>query len=175
MGEIGRFRSVLYFEAILFIILGLIAIAVPQFFTLGIELLVGALLAAAGIVQLVRLFQSSDAPGFWASLFSALLNLVLGGLLLFYPVAGIISLTYLLIFYFLLDGITKLYYSFQVKPREKWGWILFSGLLSLALAAIIFSGLPGTAVWVIGLLLGINMLFFGFAIFGLASNLPKVN
>lgn len=174
MGEIGRFRSVLYFEAFLFIILGLIAIAVPQVFTLGVELLVGALLLAAGIVQVIRLFQSSDAPGFWASLFSAILNLVIGGLLLFYPVVGIMSLTYLLIFYFILDGITKLYYSFQVKPRERWGWILFSGLLSLALAAIIFSGLPGTAVWVIGLLLGINMLFFGFAVAGLASSLPKL-
>lgn len=174
MGEIGRFRSVLYFEAILFIILGIIAIAVPQFFTLGIELLVGALLLAAGIIQFVRLFQSSDAPGFWASFFSAALNLILGGLLLFYPVAGVISLTYLLIFYFLVDGITKLYYSFQVKPRENWGWVLVSGLLSLILAGIIFSGLPGTAVWVIGLLLGINMLFFGVAIASLASSLPKL-
>lgn len=175
MGEVGRFRSVLYFEAVLFILLGLAAIAVPQFFTLGIELLIGALFLAAGIVQFIRLFQSSDAPGFWASFFSAALNLILGGLLLFYPVTGIISLTYLLILYFLIDGVTKLYYSFEVKPRENWGWILVSGLLSLILAGIIFSGLPGTAVWVLGLLVGINMLFFGIAIASLASSLPKVN
>lgn len=175
MGEVGRFRSVLYFEAVLFILLGLAAIAVPQFFTLGIELLIGTLFLAAGVVQFIRLFQSSDAPGFWASFFSAALNLILGGLLLFYPLTGIISLTYLLILYFLIDGVTKLYYSFEVKPRENWGWILVSGLLSLILAGIIFSGLPGTAVWVLGLLVGINMLFFGIAIASLASSLPKVN
>jgi uncharacterized membrane protein HdeD (DUF308 family) len=175
MGGISRFRSFLYFEAVLFVLLGAIAIAVPQFVTLGVELLVGALFVGAGVVQLFRLFDGQETLGFWAQLFSSLLNLVLGGLLLFYPVAGVMSLTYLLIFYFIVDGLTKLYYSFQVKPRTNWGWILVSGLLSLILAGIIFSGLPGTAVWVIGLLLGINMIFFGISLASLASALPKAS
>jgi uncharacterized membrane protein HdeD (DUF308 family) len=173
MGGISRFRSFLYFEAVLFVLLGAIAIAVPQFLTLGVEMLVGALFLAAGVVQLFRLFDGQESLGFWSQLFSAILNLVLGGLLLFYPGAGILSLTYLLILYFILDGLTKLYYSFQVKPRTNWGWILVSGLLSLVLAGIIFSGLPGTATWVIGLLLGINMIFFGISLASLASALPK--
>jgi uncharacterized membrane protein HdeD (DUF308 family) len=175
MGGISRFRSFLYFEAVLFVLLGAIAIAVPQFLTLGVEMLVGALFLAAGIVQLFRLFDGQESLGFWSQLFSAILNLVLGGLLLFYPGAGILSLTYLLILYFILDGLTKLYYSFQVKPRTNWGWILVSGLLSLVLAGIIFSGLPGTATWVIGLLLGINMIFFGISLATLASALPKAS
>ncbi len=174
MADFSRFRSVLYFEAFLFILLGCIAIAAPQFTTLGVEILVGALFGAAGIVQLIRLFQAKDAPGFWSSLFSAILNLVLGGLLLFYPIVGIVSLTYLLIVYFVLDGISKIYYGFQIKPREKWGWILFSGMLSIILAGLIFTGLPGSATWVIGLLLGINMLFFGIAVASFTAALPKV-
>ena len=175
MEGLSRFRSVLYFEAVLFVLLGCIAIAIPQFVTLGVELLVGALFGAAGIIQIFRLFQGTDTPGFWATLFSGVLNLVLAGLLLFYPVAGVMSLTYLLIFYFFLEGCAKIYYSFQVKPRERWGWILLSGILSLVLAGLIFTGLPGSAIWVIGLLLGINMLFFGIALGSFASALPKAS
>jgi uncharacterized membrane protein HdeD (DUF308 family) len=167
------FKNLLYFEAILFILLGIIAIAIPQFFTIGIELLVGLLLIAAGIVQFIRLFQAKDAPGFWGSFFGAIFSLILGALFLIYPLAGVLSLTYLMILYFLIDGIAKIYFSFQLKAFQNWGWILISGIVSLALAAIIFTGLPGTAVWVLGLLVGINMLFFGFSLIGFASMIDQ--
>lgn len=170
---LSNYRSLIYFEAVFFMLLGLAAIALPHVFTLGFELLIGSLFVVGGIVQLIRLFQSWDAPGFWGTLFSALLNLVIGCLLLFYPLVGVLSLTYLLIAYFLIDGITKIYYAFQLKRFEKWGWIVFSGILSLILAALILTGLPGTAVWALGLLIGINMFFFGFSLFGLGSSLPK--
>lgn len=172
-GQTTSFKSLLYFEAILFILLGIIAIAIPQFFTIGIELLVGTLLIAAGIVQLIRLFQNKDAPGFWGSFFGAIFSLILGALFLIYPLAGVLSLTYLLILYFIIDGIAKIYFSFQLKSFQHWGWILFSGILSLALAALIITGLPGTAVWVLGLLVGINMLFFGFSLIGFASTIEQ--
>lgn len=171
MEQLSKYRGLIYFEALLFVLLGIAAIAIPQAFTIGIELLVGSLFVIGGIVQLIRLFQSWEAPGLWGTLLSALLNIVVGCLLLFYPLVGILSLTYLLIAYFLIDGFSKIYFSLQIKGYEKWGWILFSGIISLFLAAIIFSGLPGTAVWTLGLLVGINMLFFGFALFGLASSL----
>lgn len=173
MEKISNYRGLIYFEAVFFMLLGIAAIAIPQIFTVGIELLVGSLFLVGGIVQFIRLFQSWDAPGFWGTLGNALLNLVLGGVLLFYPILGILSLTYLLIAYFLVDGLSKIYFSTQLKGYEKWGWIAFSGIISLLLAGLIFSGLPGTAVWTIGLLLGINMLFFGFGLFGLASAIPE--
>jgi uncharacterized membrane protein HdeD (DUF308 family) len=169
----SSFKNLLYFEAILFILLGIVAIAIPQFFTIGIELLVGTLLIAGGIVQFIRLFQAKDAPGFWGSFFGAIFSLILGALFLIYPLAGVLSLTYLLILYFLIDGFAKIYFSFQLKSYQNWGWILFSGILSLVLAAIIFTGLPGTAVWVLGLLVGINMLFFGFSLIGFASMIKE--
>lgn len=173
MSGLTSFKSLLYFEAILFILLGIIGIAVPQFFTIGIEILVGCLLIGAGIVQLVRLFQAKDAPGFWGTFLGAIFSMILGALFLIYPIAGILSLTYLLILYFLIDGIAKIYFSFQLKHFQKWGWILFSGLLSLALAILIFTGLPGSAVWVLGLLVGINMLFFGFSLIAFASTIEQ--
>jgi uncharacterized membrane protein HdeD (DUF308 family) len=167
------FKGVLYFEGVLFFLLGIAAIVLPQFFTLGIEILVGGLFIVAGTVQLIRLFQGDRQVGFWSAAVSAILSLTIGALLLFYPLAGIFSLTFLLIVYFIVDGLSKLYYSYQLKPQENWGWVLLSGILSLGLAAIILAGLPQTAGWVIGLLVGINMLFFGFSLFGIASAIPK--
>ena len=171
--ELSNYRWVLYLEAILFILLGIIAMAVPQLFTLGLKFLIGALFIVAGIIQIVHLFQYWDAPGFWGTLANGILNLVVGGVFFFFPIVGLLTLTILLIAYFFADGLTKIYYSLQLKSYEKWGWILFSGILSILLAALLLVGLPGTATWALGLLVGINMLFFGFALFGLASSVPK--
>ncbi len=173
MEKLSNYRGLIYFEAVFFMLLGLAAIAIPQAFTIGFELLIGSLFLVGGIVQFIRLFQSWDAPGFWGTLLSAILNVAIGCLLLFFPILGVISLTYLMIAYFLIDGISKIYFAFQLKGYEKWGWVVFSGIVSLLLAGLIFSGLPGTAIWTLGLLVGINMLFFGFSLFGVASSLPK--
>lgn len=173
MSLLSAYKTGLYIEAILFVILGCLAISGPQFFTLAFELLVGALFIASGIIQCIRLIQNRETTSFWTHLFVALFNIALGALLLFFPLAGIISLTYLLIAYFFVDGISKLYYAFELRNFPKWGWIFISGLLSLALGILILTGLPGTAFWTLGLLIGINMLFFGLALFCLAYNLPK--
>lgn len=101
MEKLSNYRGLIYFEAVLFMLLGLAAIAVPHIFTIGFELLIGTLFLVGGIVQFIRLFQTWNEPGFWGTFGNALLNLVLGALLLFYPILGVISLTYLLIAYFL--------------------------------------------------------------------------
>lgn len=173
MEKLSSYRSLIYFEGVLFMLLGLAAIALPQIFTIGFEILIGSLFLVGGIVQFIRLFQTWNEPGFWGTLGNAVLNLALGALLLFYPILGVLSLTYLMIAYFLVDGISKIYFATQLKRFAKWGWVAFSGIVSLLLAGLIFSGLPGTAVWTIGLLIGINMLFFGFSLFGLASSIPE--
>lgn len=173
MSSIGAYKTALFIEAILFIILGCIAIAGPQFFTVAFEFLVGALFIASGIVQCIRLIQNREGSSPWAPLLTALFNIALGALLLFFPIAGVFSLTYLLIAYFFVDGGSKIYYALELRSFPKWGWILFSGILSIVLGLLILTGLPGTAFWALGLLIGINMLFFGAALFGLALNLPK--
>jgi uncharacterized membrane protein HdeD (DUF308 family) len=78
-----------------------------------------------------------------------------------YPIQGIITLTILLTFFFLWDGIAKLIISFQMKHTRAFAWLLISGILSLIIAGIIYSGWPGTATWVLGLLVGVNFLMQG--------------
>lgn len=167
------FRYLLYFEAIFFMLLGGIAMVHPLLFSQGIELFLGAILIAAGIMQLIRLGQTHKEPGFWALLFSALLNLALGGVLLFFPLVGMLTLTYLLIVYFIFDGASKIYYAFQLKPRANWSWVLISGFLSLILSGLILAGVPSNATWILGLLVGICLFFFGLSLLSIATRLPE--
>src|SRR5215469_8497117 len=157
-------------EGIILVVLGLIAIVVPPIATLAIEILVGWLFLVSGIVGLITTFWMRDAPGFWWSLFSAVIGIAAGVVLLGWPVSGVLSLTIVLIAFFVIEGVATIMFALDHK-RElsgRWGWMLASGVVDLILAGIILSGLPGTAAWAIGLLVGINMIFGGSALIAMA-------
>ena len=157
-------------EGIILTILGLLAIAVPPLATLAVEIFVGWLFLISGIAGLITTFGARQAPGFWWSLLSAVLGIAAGLVLLVWPIRGIGALTVLLIVFFIIEGVLSIMYALEHK-REltgQWGWMLASGIIDLILAAIIFAGLPGTAAWAIGLLVGINMLFGGSAMMAMA-------
>ena len=151
----------------LLVILGLVAIALPHMATLATNFLVGWLLLAGGAFGLVAVFSAGrEASGFWWNFFTSIIYLLAGLALLLRPVAGVLTLTILLAAYLLAGGIAKLVVAFGYKSEipKAWGWVLFSGLVDLVLGFIIISGLPGTATWVIGLMVGINLLMMGVAL-----------
>jgi uncharacterized membrane protein HdeD (DUF308 family) len=157
-------------EGIILVVLGLIAIVVPPIATLAIEILVGWLFLVSGIVGLITTFWMRDAPGFWWSLFSAVIGIAAGVVLLGWPVSGVLSLTIVLIAFFVIEGVATIMFALDHK-RElsgRWGWMLASGVVDLILAGIILSGLPASAAWAIGLLVGINMVFGGSALIAMA-------
>ena len=157
-------------EGIILIILGLLAILVPAIATLDIAILLGWLFLISGIVGLVTSFWAREAPGFWWAVLSAVLAVVAGGILLISPVQGAISLTFVLIAFFILQGIATIMFAIEHRRElsERWGWMLVSGIITLALAVIIFMGLPGSAAWTLGLLVGIDLVFGGVALTGIA-------
>ncbi|MBO0755214.1 MAG: DUF308 domain-containing protein, partial [Bradyrhizobiaceae bacterium] len=110
------------------------------------------------------------APGFWWSLLSAVLTVVVGVLLLGWPIAGVLSLTYLLIAFFFIEGVASVMFSIEHRRELTggWVWMLLSGIVTLALGVIILAGLPGTAAWALGLLVGIDMVFGGSALVAIA-------
>ena len=150
-------------EGVILVILGILAIVIPQIATLAVALFVGWLFLISGIVGLVTTFMARNAPGFWWSLLSGLLAIAAGLVLLIWPAGAVVSLTLLLIVFFTIEGVLTIMYALEHKKElsGRWGWMLASGIVDLILAAIIFAGLPGTAAWAIGLLVGINMLFGG--------------
>lgn len=168
-------RNIVIFEGVLFVILGILAILAPIASTIATELVVGWLLIFGGSIQAYRSIQARHAKGFYVSLASSILYVALGILLLLYPVAGIISLTFLVILFFLFEGIAKIVLAFQIRPMTNWGWLVVSGILSIVIATVIWMGWPGTAFWAIGLLVGINMLFLGATLIALGMTIPKID
>lgn len=159
-----KYRTWFMLYGVLLVILGFLAIAVPYVATLATGILIGWLLVAGGVFGLIAVFSAGkSASGFWWNLFTSIIYLLAGLSLLFRPVAGVLTLTILLAAYLLAGGIVKIVMAIGYKSDipKAWGWVLFSGLVDLALAIIIMSGFPGTATWVIGLMVGINLLMMG--------------
>jgi uncharacterized membrane protein HdeD (DUF308 family) len=157
-------------EGIILVVLGLLAVAVPMIAGLAVTLLFGWLFLISGIVGLVTTFAMRQAPGFWWSLLSAVLGIVVGGWLLVQPELGLVSLTYLLIAFFLIEGIATIMFALDHRRAlsGRWGWMLVSGIVDLFLAAVILASLPGAAAWALGLIVGVNMLFGGASMIGMA-------
>lgn len=149
----------LLFEGIVFVILGILAIVLPWFFTKAITLIIGWLLVAGGVVQGIRTIQQFN----WPALVTTLILLGFGIWFLVWPVEATEVLTVILAIFFFFEGLFKVFLSFRLRRLGKSGWILLSGIVSIVIAAIVWVGWPATAHWFIGLLLGINLLFFGLA------------
>jgi len=159
-------------EGIVLVVLGLLAIIIPPIATIAVTIFLGWLFLISGVVGLVTTFWARHAPGFWWSLPSAVLAIAAGIVLLAWPISGAVSLTLLLIVFFTIEGVLSIMYALEHKKElsGRWGWMLTSGIIDLVLAAIILAGLPGTAAWALGLLVGINMLFGGTAMIAMAMH-----
>ena len=157
-------------EGILLVVLGLIAIIVPAIASLAITIFLSWLFLVSGAVGLAMTFWERHMPGVWWSLLSALLALGAGIALLVRPVQGTLTLTLIVGAYFLVDGIFTIMYALAHRSdlSQRWGWLLVSGVVDLILAGLIIAGLPGSALWAIGLLVGIDMAFGGVSLIGMA-------
>ena len=159
-------------EGILLVVLGILAIVVPQVATFAVTIFLGWLFLISGVVGLITTYMARQAPGFWWSLLSAAIAVLAGLILLARPATGILSLTYVLIAFFIIEGVVTIMYALEHKKElsGRWAWMLASGIIDLILAGIIFAGLPGTALWALGLLVGINMLFGGTSMIAMAMH-----
>jgi uncharacterized membrane protein HdeD (DUF308 family) len=169
---VQRHSAAFVVEGIILVILGMLAIFVPLFATITVTIILGWIFLASGIMGLITTLRARQAPGFWWSLVSALIAIAVGVILLAEPVTGAVSLTLVLIVFFVVEGVATIMYALEHR-RElsgRWEWMLVSGFIDLILAGIIFAGLPGTAAWALGLLVGINMVFGGVALVAIAMH-----
>ena len=152
-------------QGALMIALGILAIALPVLTTLAVEILVGWLFLIGGVWRTVSILRSPRMPGFGWSLAPAIMAIALGALLVFRPLVGMLTLTMLLVAFFTLEGSAKILFALELRKHVSvWLWTLVSGIVDLILAALILSQWPAAAAWAIGLLVGINMLFFGMSL-----------
>ncbi|MBT5433609.1 MAG: HdeD family acid-resistance protein [Alphaproteobacteria bacterium] len=171
MATAGR---ALFWEGLALIVLGTIAIAVPAVFTLAIEALIGVLLLIGGIARLFRCIGAKDGgPRLWPVI-AALVSIVAGVFLLANPVAGTITLTAIVIVLLLAEGAAKTVGAFALRPNRSWAWLLFNGLIDIALGALLWAGLPSTALWALGLMVGISLIMTGWTAIMLSSGVKRL-
>lgn len=157
--------GLLMFQGVALIVLGVLAIAAPMLATIAVEIYFGWLFLIAGVVGLVAMFHADDIAAFLWTLVTAALSLATGILLLYHPISGTVTLTLALTAFFIAEGVFQVVSSLAYRKAlpSTWGWLLASGVADLVLAAIIVSGWPLSATWVLGLLAGVNLLTTGWA------------
>jgi uncharacterized membrane protein HdeD (DUF308 family) len=157
-------------EGIALLVLGTLAIIVPALASLAATFILGWILLLSGIVGVIATIRARHAPGLWWSVVSALIGVVAGALLLGWPLRGMFSLTAVLIAFLILEGVVSILYALEHRRglSGRWGWMLASGILDLVLGGILLAGLPGSAVWALGIIIGINMIFGGWSLIAMA-------
>jgi len=165
MRETVKQHSLWYLiKGVLLVIAGVLAIIFPVFSSAVFVLMLGWLLIISGIVQGISLIGAGKVPHFWLELISVVLALLVGFLLVRNPAQGMVTITLLLIIFLMIQGISKIVFALTIRPFPSWGWVLASGVLGILLSILLWASLPATALWLIGLLVGIELIGEGAAI-----------
>ena len=173
--SIHDYWTLFLFEGAALVLLGLIAVAIPSITSSAATLFIGWLFIVSGIIGLATTFLARHLPGFWWSLVSALISVLVGtvlvahksndlyGGLMGWPLEAAGPMRMVLVLFFLIEGGASIMFAFEHRRQfsGRWAWMLASGVLDIGLATVIIFDLPGTSAWTMGLLIGINMIVGG--------------
>ena len=157
----------------LLILMGVFAIGSAFFAGLATILVIGVLLVAAGIAEIIEAFQTRHRGGFWTTFLAGVLSAAVGGLLIARPVAGLAATTVLLGALFVALGLFRIATS-AARRYEHWGWDLAYGIVVLALGGFVLLGWPVSALWLLGTLVGVELISRGIAWLGVGMALRSV-
>jgi uncharacterized membrane protein HdeD (DUF308 family) len=143
------------------IVIGMACIVIPWVPGLGVTLMIGIALIAVGIAQALYAFESKSFGAGAARFIFSLLAILAGLSLVAQPGVGLATITLLLAIWFFIDGIWSLVSGFKWRPFEGWGWMVFSGVVSVILGVMIYQQFPVSATWLVGVLVGIRLVFAG--------------
>lgn len=157
----------LVFLGVLMIALGIYAIAAPFVASLAVSAWIGVLFLIAGIGEIAHGFS---VKGWKPSLGHGAIGVIylIGGLLvIFEPLAGLVTFTILICAMLLVSGVVRISAGFQMRPEMGWGWLVGAGVASLIAGVAVFLSFPGSAAWLLGLLAGLSFLSEGWALVAL--------
>jgi uncharacterized membrane protein HdeD (DUF308 family) len=155
-------------QGVLMVLAGVLALIYPLLASVAMVYLLGWVLIVSGVLQAIGLIGARDVPHYWLALISVVLAIVIGVLLLRQPESGLLLMTVLLIVFFMVEGISKIIFALAIRPFPHWGWVLASGLVGIVLAVYLWANMPVSAEWVLGFLLGIQLICEGAALAYLA-------
>jgi uncharacterized membrane protein HdeD (DUF308 family) len=155
--EAHRARTRLIAVGWLALLAGVIAIAVPIAASVAIAIFIGWVLLATGVVTIVHTFSH---PSLLRG-FDGIVSFLAGLYLVAFPLSGTVTLTFVLAVWFFASGLMSLVAAARTRIAGERALMIFGGLLSIVLGALIAVELPSSAAWAIGLLVGINLIFWG--------------
>ena len=163
---VKRFCNTFLVEGIFVLIVGMLLLILPQVSTLALSLMISVALILAGIYKFISsIIRRDEIEKSWLSATIALLMIVTGAYLTIRPLFNLFLLTMGVGIYFVLEGVNSMVMAFESKGVLKHWWVgLLAGLAQFALAFIILFGLPGTALFTIGVLIGVSTLLSGIAL-----------
>jgi uncharacterized membrane protein HdeD (DUF308 family) len=163
---VRRHWVLLLIAGVIMVVLGLLAAASPLVSTMVVDTAAGWMLLTAGFIGLAALFTTRNVPGLIWTLVGAVLAILIGAYLVWRPLEGLVSLTLMLAFYFVVHGVVQIVSALRHRALfpQSWLWTLASGIADGMLAVIIIAGWPGTVAWALGLLVGINLFLSGLAL-----------
>jgi uncharacterized membrane protein HdeD (DUF308 family) len=147
--------------SVLLILAGICAIANPLAAGIAVTIFVGWLLIFSGCIHLVFAWYTRNTGGFFWELLIGILYIVIGVYVLMHLIGGLEALTIALAIYLLLEALLEFVLGFTIRPLPGSGWLVFDGILTLVLAVLIWRTWPSSKGWVLGLLVGVSMLFSG--------------
>lgn len=151
------------------IVLGLIAIFMPGLVSIAFTLMLGWILLIGGIVRIVQSFQSKLVRGFWLNLLIGILYAITGLYVLFNPVAGVLTFTLALGIMFIVEGIFDIIVAFRNRVGGSLSWlVVLDGVVTLILGILVVNQWPSSAVWLIGLYVGISLLTSGISLLAIS-------
>jgi uncharacterized membrane protein HdeD (DUF308 family) len=148
---------------ILMIVLGIVAIGAPFASGVAVNLLIGWLLVISGVAHAIHAFKATGWRGGLVQFLCGLLYFGVGLMMIMNPISGLLALTVTILVYFVASGIFKIILAIRAEHLPQRGWVTLSGILSMVLAIYVGSQFPSSALWLIGMLVGIEMLFSGWA------------
>lgn len=167
-------RGYYLFVGIALTLLGIAAIAFPHVTTLAATVFIGWMFVIGGIVQGAQAFSMHKLGAVLLGSLLALLSIAVGLLIIMNPPEGALTITLVLIGFFLADGILRLFAAFRFRPLSGWVFVALSGVVSILMAALLFGLLPEAADWIIGLMVGINFLMWGLTVLMLTASAKKI-
>jgi uncharacterized membrane protein HdeD (DUF308 family) len=140
---------------------GLVAIAAPAVASLVAAGFFSAILLVSAAFNIIHAFKVRKWTGFALHLLGGLLYAAAGIIVLIYPFGGLATLMLVLGVLFIVDGAVRSMLAAALRPRDGWGWFLAAGIMSIGLGVMLLTMWPAGALWIVGMLLGINLLFSG--------------
>jgi uncharacterized membrane protein HdeD (DUF308 family) len=172
--EIRGHRGWYIFQGITFLLFGFLAGILPAITALSATLFIGAMLLITGIFQLISSIKSKMH---WWSFLSALLSILVGGWMWWMPLEGTLALVMAVAIFFAVffavEGVLEILLALEFRPMRNWGWMLASGIATLILSVLLWSGFPVLSVFYLGILIAINFIFYGVSLLMLVGSVPK--